>query len=79
MRVNTVTLSASTGTVGSFGVTATRYRSGLYIPVANARFTETWTDTGLPEIHNSSCLFPVLIVNTTSTGIIRGTGKVLHG
>lgn len=79
MRVNTVTLSASTGTAGSFGVTATRYRSGLYIPVANARFTETWTDTGLPEIYNSSCLFPLLIANTTSTGIIRGTGKVLHG
>ena len=79
MRVNTVQLSASMGTAGNFGITATRFRAAIYMPIANGRFTITWADAGLPEIYNSSCLFPVIITNGTSTGIIRGTGKILHG
>lgn len=79
MRVNTVTLSASTGTAGNFGITATRYRSAIYLLTANARFTSTWAETSLAEIPNSSCLFPVIITNGTSTGAIRGTGKIVHG
>jgi hypothetical protein len=77
--VNTVTLSATTGTAGNFGVTATRYRAALYKPVANARFTANWADLGLPEIPNSSCLFPIQLAGTTSTGIVRATGKIIHG
>lgn len=77
--VTSVQLSATTGTAGSFGVTATRYRAGLFIPVANARFTADWAGLGLPEISNSSCLFPVLITSTTSSGTLRATGKIAHG
>lgn len=77
--VNTVQLSATTGAAGSFGVTATRYRGAFYKPLANARFTSDWASLGLPEIHNSSCLFFVQIANATSTGIVRATGKISHG
>lgn len=77
--VNTVTLSATTGTAGSFGVTATRYRAALYLPLANARFTGDWAGLGLPEIANESCLFPIQLASTTSTGIVRATGKIAHG
>jgi hypothetical protein len=77
--VDTVTLSATTGTAGNFGVTATRYRSALYKPVANARFTADWAGLGQPEIANESCLFGVQIAGTTSTGIVRATGKIIHG
>lgn len=79
MRVNTVTLSASTGTAGSFGVTATRYRAAVFMPVSNARFTANWADLGLPEIHNSSCLFGIVIANAVTSGVIKGTGKIIHG
>lgn len=80
MRVNTVTLSGTgTGTAGNFGVTATRYRGAVYMPVANSRFTGTWADLGLPEIPNSSCLFGIVIANSTASGIIKGTGKIIHG
>lgn len=79
MRVNSVTLSASTGTAGSFGVTATRYRAAVFMPVSNARFTANWADLGLPEIHNSSCLFGVVIANAVTSGVIKGTGKIIHG
>lgn len=77
--INTVTLSASTGTAGNFGFTATRYRAGLFKPLANARFTADWAGLGLPEIPNESCLFPIQIASTTSTGIVRATGKIVHG
>lgn len=77
--VDTVTLSATTGTAGSFGVTATRYRAANYAPVMNARFTANWADLGLPEIPNSSCLFGVLATATANTGAVRASGKIIHG
>ena len=77
--VNTVTLSATTGTVGSFGVTATRYHGALFQPMANARFTADWAGLGLPEIPNSACLFAIQLAGTTSTGVVRATGKIVHG
>jgi hypothetical protein len=77
--INEVTLSASTTTAGNFGFTATRYRAALYKPLANARFTADWAGLGLPEIPNESCLFPVQLASTTTTGIVRATGKIIHG
>jgi hypothetical protein len=77
--INTVTLSASTGTAGNFGFTCTRYRAALFQPIANARFTADWAGLGLPEIPNETCLFPVQVAGTTSTGIVRVTGKIIHG
>lgn len=77
--VNTVTLSASTATAGSFGVTATRYRAALYKPLANVRWTADWASLGLPEIPNSSCLMLIQLAAATSTGLVRATGKIIHG
>lgn len=77
--VTSVTLSASTGTVGSFGVTATRPRMTMPLPLANKTEIFDWAALGLPEIFNSSCLFPLVITSTTSTGTVRGGGKISHG
>lgn len=77
--INTVILSASTGTAGNFGFTATRYRAAIFQPIANARFTADWAGLGLPQIANESCLFPVQVASTTTTGTVRATGKISHG
>lgn len=77
--VNSVTLSATTGTAGSFGVTATRPRLTLGAPIANYKVTADWAELGLPEIHNSSCLFPLVLTSTSSSGTVRGGGKIAHG
>ena len=77
--VTSVTLSATTGTAGSFGVTATRPRMTIGCPIANFKFVADWAALGLPEIYNSSCLFPIVITNTTSSGTVRGGGKIAHG
>lgn len=77
--VNTVTLSASTGTTGNFGVTATRIRMASMCPVPNLKTISNWADLGFPEIANSACLFPVVLTSTTSSGTLRGGGKIIHG
>jgi hypothetical protein len=77
--INTVILSASTTAAGNFGFTATRYRGANFLPIANARFTSEWTELGLPEIANESCVFPIQIASTTTTGTVRATGKISHG
>ena len=77
--VNNVTLSATTGTAGSFGVTATRPRMTLSTLVANMKFVADWAQLGFPEIFNESCLFPIVVTNTNSTGTVRGGGKISHG
>lgn len=77
--VNTVTLSASTGGAGNFGVTATRPRMTLAAPIANMKFVADWAQLGFPKIFNESCLFPIVLTSTTSTGTVRGGGKISHG
>lgn len=77
--ITSVTLSATTGTAGSFGVTATRPRMTIGCPIANFKFVADWAALGLPEIYNSSCLFPIVLTSTTSSGTVRGGGKIAHG
>lgn len=77
--ITSVTLSATTGTAGSFGVTATRPRMTLSSPIANFKFTADWAQLGFPNIINSSCLFPIVLTSTTSSGTVRGGGKIIHG
>ena len=77
--ITTVTLSATTGTAGSFGVTATRPRLAIGTPIANFKAVADWAALGLPEIYNGSCLFPVVLTSTTSSGTVRGGGKIAHG
>ena len=74
-----VTLSATTGTAGNFGVTVTRPRMTLSSPFANFKFIADWAQLGLPEIYNSSAIFPIVFTSTTSTGTVRGGGKIAHG
>ena len=74
-----VTLSATTGTAGNFGVTVTRPRMTLSAPIANFKFIADWAQLGLPEIYNSSAIFPIVLTPTTSTGTVRGGGKIAHG
>lgn len=77
--VNSVTLSATTGTAGNFGVTATRLRGTLFMPIANAKFGADWADLPISTIPNSACPFIAVLASTTNTGTLRGGGKIAHG
>lgn len=78
-RVNTVTLSASTGTAGNFGFNFTRPRMYLPMSLANLVNKADWSQTGLSEVPNGSCLQFMMIPSTTSSGTLRGGGKIIHG
>lgn len=77
--ITSVTLSATTGTAGNFGLTATRPRTVLSTAIANKVEQFDWAALGLPEIPNDSCLQMVMLCSTTSTGTVRGGGKIAHG
>ena len=77
--VNTVTLSASTGAAGNFGVTATRLRGTLFMPIANAKFSADWANLPINTIPNSACPFIAVLASTSAAGLLRGGGKIAHG
>jgi hypothetical protein len=77
--VTGVTLSATTGTAGNFGITATRSRTSVSAPLLNKTEVFDWAQLGLPNIPNDSCLMMLMLCATTSTGIVRGQVKIAHG
>lgn len=77
--VNSVTFTATTGTAGSLGITATRARVSLACHLANLKFSADWASLPLSEVPNSSCLFLIEIAGATFTGTVRGGGKLPHG
>lgn len=77
--VTGVTLSATTGTAGNFGITATRPRTSISAPLLNKTETFDWAQLGLPSVPNDSCLMMIMLCGTTSTGTVRGQGKIAHG
>lgn len=77
--VNSIILSASTGTAGNFGFTVTRPRTDLFLPLANTTAVGNWATLGFSEVPNGACLTPMLLPTTTSSGTLRGGGKIIHG
>lgn len=78
-KINTATLSVTTGTAGNWGFTATRPRCDFPLPIANKKEVFTWADTGLAEVANTAAMFLIELCSTTSTGTVRGSGKLAHG
>lgn len=77
--VTGVTLSATTGTAGNFGITATRSRAVIPAIPANVPTVMDWASLGHVEVPNDSCLQLLMLCSTTSTGTVRGAGKITHG
>lgn len=77
--VTGVTLSATTGTAGNFGITATRPRTSVSAPLLNKTETYDWAQLGFPNVPNDSCLMLLMLCGTTTTGDVRGQCKIAHG
>jgi hypothetical protein len=78
-RINSVILSASTGTAGNFGFTFTRPRAYMPTYLANKAEVYDWAALGLPGVPNGACLQFMVVPSTTSSGTLRGGGKIAHG
>jgi hypothetical protein len=70
--VDSVTLSASTGTAGSFGVTAGVMLCSMVGDTANVMRKGDWATTELGNLSDSSCIWYVIIPTSTTTGTIMG-------
>ncbi|MGB5135412.1 MAG: hypothetical protein WBN89_09600 [Prochlorococcaceae cyanobacterium] len=77
--VNSVQLSASSGTAGNFGVTCTRYRAGFFTVVANKAEMYDWAALGLPQITSDACLALIQLCSTTTTGSSKGVARFVAG
>lgn len=78
--VESVTLSASTLTAGSFGVTATRTIASVALPpVANYGVGYDWAQIGAPTVHGDACLSFMMLCTTTSTGALIGSAAIGTG
>lgn len=71
--VESVTLSATTGTAGSFGVTAVRRLCELETVVANVLQVRDWSTLTAPKIADNACITFAQVCNATSTGVFQGT------
>jgi hypothetical protein len=49
--VNSVQVG-DTNATSNFGITATRYRAGIRMPILNKVYSNIWAETGFPEIYN---------------------------
>ena len=77
--VNSVTLSATTGTAGSFGVTATKRLASLLMPIANANFGLDWAGLGLMEVKSGACPFVIMLPGSTTTGRLNVNIGLIEG
>jgi hypothetical protein len=78
-KINSVTLSATTGTAGNFGFSCTRPLSQVSAPTANFPTVSDWAQLGLPAIPDSASIFLYAQCSTTTTGTLRGYGKLVQG
>jgi hypothetical protein len=71
--IQTVTLSASTGTAGNFGVTAVRRLAHHECTVASALQIRDWSMLALPIVADNACVTFGQMCITTTTGATTGT------
>jgi hypothetical protein len=77
--IETITLSATTGTAGNFGVTASVERTSINCGVVNQLFISDWAQLGLPQIYDNSCLFLVADTTATNPGSFGGSLLIAKG
>lgn len=76
--IDSVTLAATTGAAGNFGVTATVQRTEIST-AANILTIADWAYLGLPTIFDSSCLFFVSDNASATPGALNGAVTLVQG
>lgn len=77
--VQSVTLSATTGTAGNFGVTIAEPLTDIPFPSAAIHDTRNYIDLGLPSLEDGTALTMCLVASTTTSGIIAGNIDIIEG
>ena len=77
--IQSITLSASTATAGSFGVIIMDRIASISTPVANVSNVADFATLGMPTVSDGACLAFVHQGTTTSSGIIMGQLTIAQG
>ena len=77
--IQSVTLSATTGTAGNFGLTLLKRKAEIPLSSANIGTVLDAVSLGLPPILNDSCLAFMVMTTTTNTGNVSGTTCIIEG
>lgn len=75
--VQSVTLSATTGTAGNFGVTLVKRKAHCALNSANIASVQDFAMLGLPEVQDNACLAFSVHCTTTNTGQMAGLTNVI--
>ena len=75
--VESVTLSASTGTAGNFGITLMRRLLTIPLPLANSATSMDSFAAGMVKVENSACLAGMVFCSTTSTAMPSALSRVM--
>mgnify|MGYP001598436662 CR=1 FL=1 len=78
-NVQSVQLSATTGTAGNFGLVILRRLGEILCPIPASGDTLDAFALGLPQIDAGACLFLFMLANATSTGEIKGGLTIVQG
>jgi hypothetical protein len=69
----------SANSAGAIAFVATRYRAAMFLETFVKSYNSGWTELGLPEIYNQSCLFVIALATGTAVGVINLDGLIVHG
>lgn len=75
--IQSVTLSATTGSAGAFGVVAIRRSAELPIVIVGVGAIADFAALALPDLVGTECLALYLVCATTSTGNLLGSMEVI--
>lgn len=77
--IQSVTLSATTGAAGNFGVTVAKRVCQSAVAVTNLSVEKDAFQLGIPRIPNNACLWMAMLCSTTTTGVVNGRVDVIKG
>lgn len=77
--IESVTLTASTGSQGNWGIVATVQRTEITMPMINVGTLNDWSQTGFPPVYDNSCLFFIINVSNGNVGAINGAITLIQG
>jgi hypothetical protein len=78
-QLNNVTLSATTGTVGNFGIVVYRILEQVPLGIANAGVLYDWAQTFLSRVPDDACIQPIILSGNATTNTIYLAPTLIQG
>lgn len=71
--------AASTGTAGSWGITASRKLTMNTMGQVNVGMSYDFAGVGMPKVYNNSCIEMRILSSSTSSGVVIGSLNIIQG